>query len=44
MWDTIPIVTYSKNKIIITNEKSEIAIWRRLSAKTVKKYRPSQRH
>ena len=44
MWDTIPIVTYSKNKIIVTNEKSEIAIWRRLSAKTVKKYRPSQRH
>lgn len=32
MWDTIPIVSYSKNKIVVSNNKGAIAIWHRLPA------------
>ena len=36
MLDTIPIVSYSKNTIVVKNNKSEIAIWHRLPNKIAK--------
>ena len=44
MCDTIPIVSYSKDTIIITNKESEIISWHRLPTKLAKKHlSPGQR-
>ena len=36
MYDTIPVVSYSKNTIIIRNKESEKVLWHRLPTKMMK--------
>jgi len=40
MWDTIPIVSYSKDTIVFTNKMSDTVIWHRIPNKIAKKYKP----
>ena len=40
MWDTIPIVSYSKDTIVVTNKMSDTVIWHRIPNKIAKKYKP----
>ena len=42
MWDTIPIVSYSKDTIVIRSDVPETVKWHRIPSKIVKKYKSSR--